>query len=65
MTGKLYGISVASFLTGIPTQSIRNLERRGVVGPFLRDSYDRRLLTDRDIDALKAYAATREERRAA
>lgn len=59
MNDNLYAISTASIMVGIPTQSIRNLERRGVVGPFLRDSYDRRLLTDRDIDALKAYAANR------
>lgn len=55
----MYTTSTATRMTGVPPTTILGLEKRGVIGPFQRDSIGRRLLTDDDIEALKVYAAER------
>lgn len=60
-----YSITTATIRTGIPPQTIRNLEKRGVIGPLARDHYGRRVLTDADLDALRVYAAQRDGMREA
>lgn len=61
----MYTTSTATRMTGVPPTTILGLEKRGVLGPFQRDSIGRRLLTEADIAALKAYAAERAARKAA
>lgn len=61
----MYTTSTATRMTGVPPTTILGLEKRGVLDPFQRDSIGRRLLTEADIEALKAYAAERAARKAA
>jgi DNA-binding transcriptional MerR regulator len=65
MRKTLYSTSSAAFMTGVPQATIISMERRGAVGPYQRDSNGRRLLTDEDIDQLRAYAEDRRRRKAA
>jgi DNA-binding transcriptional MerR regulator len=65
MSESLYTTSTAAAMTGIPLTTIVSLERRGVVGPFQRDSSGRRLLREDDIEQLRAYAEDRRKRKEA
>ena len=49
----------ASIKLGIPKNTLVDLERRGVVGPFMRDAANRRLLTEDDLAAVRTYLERR------
>ena len=49
-----YGISAAARRVGCAEDTLRALERRGVIRPF-RDSASRRLFTDHDITVARAH----------
>ena len=62
---EIYTLTGAAQALSIPPATLRDLERRGVVGPFQRDSASRRLLTPADLDAVRHYLETRAARSAA
>ena len=56
--------SSAAQKLGIPAPTLIGLERRGVVGPFQRDAAGRRLITEKDLKALRAYLDSRQKKAA-
>lgn len=51
--------SSAARKLGIPSATLLDLERRGIVGPFLRDAAGRRLIFERDLAKARKYLAQR------
>lgn len=58
-TPQLLTVTAAAQQLGIPPSTLKDFERRGLVGPFLRDSGGRRLLTSADVDTVRHYLQTR------
>ena len=58
-TPQLLTVTAAAQRLGIPPSTLKDLERRGLVGPFLRDSGGRRLLTSADVEAVRHYLEAR------
>lgn len=57
--------SSAARKLGIPQTTLLGLERRGVVGPFQRDAAGRRLISESDLNDVRAYLESRALKRAA
>jgi DNA-binding transcriptional MerR regulator len=57
-TGELHGISSAARHIGCAEDTVRDLDRRGIIKPR-RDSAGRRQLTDKDIETARAYLSSK------
>ena len=54
-------VSSAARKLGIPEPTLRGLESRGVVPRFQRDAAGRRLITESDLAACRAYLESRRQ----